>query len=155
MNVATAFLNFDKRLYDSRKCFSRKGRFKSALDFWVLNLEENSDFDCCRQSFLIYVSFCAKQVLCFSLRRDYVHKAGINLFEVKDGKKSMIPKNFENHRICKNKWDIFGSSLCFSSQIERCRTLEAHRWETNNLTTKLTPWILKEQEQVDSGNWKV
>ena len=73
-----------------------------------------------------------------------LHKAGINLFEVKDGKKSMISKNFENHRICKNKWDIFGSSLCFSSQIERCRTLEAHRWETNNLTTKLTPsWILK------------
>ena len=31
LNVAKAFLNFDKRLYDSRKCFLRKGSFKSAL----------------------------------------------------------------------------------------------------------------------------
>ena len=31
ISVATAFHNFDKRLYDSRKCFLRKGSFKSAL----------------------------------------------------------------------------------------------------------------------------
>ena len=40
MNVATAFLNFDKRLYDSRKWFKKKCRFKSTLSVTDLSRQQ-------------------------------------------------------------------------------------------------------------------
>ena len=101
------------------------------------------------------LSFCVKQVLCCSLRRNQ----RINLFEVKDRKKSMISKNFENYRICnlQHKSNIIGSSLCFSRQIEWCRNLGTHRWAARFLIQiwSLRFEILKEKERGDSGNWKV
>jgi hypothetical protein len=40
MNVATAFLNFDTRLYDSGKWFSTKCRFKSTLHVTDLSRQQ-------------------------------------------------------------------------------------------------------------------
>ena len=72
------------------------------------------------QAVFLDLSFCAKLVLCCSLQRNQ----SINQFEVKDGKKSVISKNFENYRICKHKPDIFGSSLFFLVKLNGVRTSE-------------------------------
>ena len=79
--------------------------------FWLLNFEENLNFDCYRQSFSILIHFVpCKTILCCSLRRDQ----GINLFEVKVEKISVIVKN---HWIYKQIWKqtFLGHPFVFSS----------------------------------------